>query len=94
MANAGLPLPVTLAQRLGLSQLVDRHVDPGRAPGRANTGDKMLTLVASALAGGDCIDDADVLRTGRTAGAIGCVVKCQGRRQNVPLGRSKTVPPG
>ena len=24
----------------------------------------MLTLVASALAGGDCIDDADVLRTG------------------------------
>ena len=27
------------------------------------------------LAGGDCIDDADVLRTGRTAGALGCVVK-------------------
>ena len=25
----------------------------------------MMTLVASALAGGDCIDDADVLRTGR-----------------------------
>ena len=24
----------------------------------------MMTLVASALAGGDCIDDADVLRTG------------------------------
>ena len=35
----------------------------------------MLTLVASALADGDCIDDADVLRTGGTAGAIGCVVK-------------------
>ena len=35
----------------------------------------MLTLVASVLAGGDCIDDADVLRTGRTAGALGCVVK-------------------
>ena len=34
-----------------------------------------MTLVASALAGGDCIDDADVLRTGRTAGALGCVVK-------------------
>ena len=75
VANAGLILPVTLAQRLGLSQLVDRHVDLGRAPGRANTGDKMMTLVASALAGGDCIDDADVLRTGGTAGVIGCVVK-------------------
>ena len=31
--------------------------------------------MASALAGGDCIDDADVLRRGGTAGAIGCVVK-------------------
>ena len=26
----------------------------------------MLTLVASALAGGDCIDDADALRAGGT----------------------------
>ena len=69
VANAGLILPVTLAQRLGFGELVDRHVDLGRAPGRANAGDKMLTLVASALAGGDCIDDADVLRTGGTASA-------------------------
>ena len=45
------------------------------APGRANTGDKMLTLVASALAGGDCIDAADALRAGGTVGVLGCVVK-------------------
>ena len=64
VANAGLLLPVTLAQHLGLRELVDHHLDLGNAPGRANPGDKMLTLVASALAGGDCIDDADVLRTG------------------------------
>ena len=70
VANAGLLLPVTLAQHLGLCELVDSHVDLRDAPGRANTGDKMLTLVASALAGGDCIDDADVLRTGGTTGAI------------------------
>ena len=75
VANAGLLLPVTLAQHLGLRELVDSHVDLGDAPGRANTGDKMLTLVASALAGGDCIDDADVLCTGGTTGAIGCAVK-------------------
>ncbi len=75
VANAGLIIPVTLAQHLGLGELVDRHVDLGRALGRANTGDKMLTLVASALAGGDCIDDADVLRSGGTAGVLGCVVK-------------------
>ena len=75
VANAGLLLPVTLAQHLGLRELVDHHVGLGDAPGRANTGDKMLTLVASALAGGDCIDDADVLRTGGTAQTLGCVVK-------------------
>ena len=75
VANAGLILPVTLAGRLGLSQLVDNHVDLGDAPGRANTGDKILTLVASALAGGDCIDDTDVLRASRTSSVLGCVVK-------------------
>ena len=45
--NARLILPATLALHLGLSQLVDRHLDLGRAPGRANTGDKIMTLVAS-----------------------------------------------
>ena len=64
VANAGLLLPATLAQHLGLGELVDHHLDLGGAPGRANTGDKMMTLVASALARGDCIDDADALRTG------------------------------
>ena len=73
--NTGLLLPDTLAQHLGLPQLVQQRLDLGNAPGRANTGDKIVTLVASALAGGDCIDDADVLRTGGTAGALGCVVK-------------------
>ena len=43
--------------------------------GRATTGDKMMTLVASALAGGDCIDDADALRTGGTACTLGGTVK-------------------
>ena len=67
VANAGLLLPATLARHLGLPELVRQGLDPGDAPGRANTSDKMMTLVASAPAGGDCIDDADVLRTGGTA---------------------------
>ena len=75
VANAGLILPATLALRLGLLELVQRRLDLCNAPGRANTGDKMLTLVASALAGGDCIDDADVLRTGGTARTLGGTVK-------------------
>ena len=75
VANAGLMLPATLARHLGLPHLVDRHLDLGRAPGRANTGDKLMTLVSSALADGDCIDDADALRSGGTASVIGSTVK-------------------
>ncbi len=75
VANAGLILPSTLALHLGLPQLVDRHLDLGHATGRANTGDKMMTLVASALAGGDCIDDADALRAGGTVCVLGSAVK-------------------
>ena len=75
VANAGLLLPASLALRLGLGELVDRHVDLGDAPGRANPGDKLMTLVASALAGGDCIDDAEALRSGSTGRVLGCVVK-------------------
>ena len=41
--NAGLLLPATLALHLGLSQLVQQRLDLGDAPGRANTGDKMMT---------------------------------------------------
>ena len=75
VANAGLLLPATLARHLGLPELVRQRLDLGDAPGRANTSDKMMTLVASALAGGDCIDDADVLRTGGTACTLGGTVK-------------------
>ena len=75
MANAGLILPVTLAHHLRLGELVKSCVDLGNAPGRANAGDKLLTLVASALAGGDCIDDADALRAGGTEQVLGCAVK-------------------
>ena len=73
VANAGLILPSTLALRL--PQLVGRRLDLGHATGRANTGDKMMTLVASALAGGDCINDADALRASGTARVLGFTAK-------------------
>src|SRR5450756_1122865 len=75
VADAGLLLPATLAAHLGLRELVETHLDLGQAAGRANVGDKLLTLVMSALAGGDCIDDADALRAGGTAGVLGFAVK-------------------
>jgi hypothetical protein len=75
VADAGLLLPATLAGHLGLRELVNEHLDLGRAAGRANIGDKLLTLVMSALAGGDCIDDADALRAGGTARVLGFATK-------------------
>jgi Transposase DDE domain group 1 len=71
VANAGLLLPATLAQRLGIEQEVDQLVDLGGRPGAHRPGRKVLTLVHAILAGADCIDDADVLRTGSTAEVLG-----------------------
>ena len=70
VADAGLLLPATLAAHLGLKDLVDEHLDLGDRPGRGNAGDKLLTLVMSALAGGDCIDDANALRAGVTEAVL------------------------
>ena len=70
----GLLLPATLARHLGLSQLVDQ-ADLGDAPGRPTHAARQLILPASALAGGDCIDDADALRCGGTGRVLGCAVK-------------------
>ncbi len=75
VADAGLLLPATLAANLGLKDLVDEHLNLGDRPGRANPGDKLLTLVMSALAGGDCIDDANALRAGGTERILGFSVK-------------------
>ena len=80
VTNAGLLLPATLAQHLGFSQLVQERLDLGNAPGRANTGDKVMTLVASALAGGDCIDAADALCTGGAA----CTLDGTGKAPSTP----------
>src|SRR5450759_3024158 len=75
VADAGLVLPATLAAHLGLKDLVDEHLDLGGRPGRAYVGEALLTLVMSALAGGDCIDDANALRAGGTERILGFSVK-------------------
>ena len=71
VADAGLLLPATLAVGLGLRELLDGCVDLGQAPGRANVGDKAMTLVHSALAGGSWIDDCDRLRAGQAGSVLG-----------------------
>jgi hypothetical protein len=71
VANAGLLLPATLAERLGIEQAADALIDLGERAGAHRPGRKLLTLVHAMLAGGDCIDDADLLRCGQTANVLG-----------------------
>jgi hypothetical protein len=71
LANAGLLLSATLAGRLGLERLVDETVRLGRRPGAFSPGRKVMTLVHSLLAGGDSIEDADVLRAGSSQAVLG-----------------------
>jgi hypothetical protein len=52
VANAGLVLPATLAQHLGLPALLRHHVRLGQVEGSANPGVKAMTAIASLLSGG------------------------------------------
>jgi hypothetical protein len=79
VANAGLALTATLAERLGVEAVVDELVDLGDRPGAHRPGRKVLTLLHAMVAGGDAIDDADVLRTGRTQEVLGHRVMAPGR---------------
>ena len=70
VANAGLLLPATLAAHLGLERAADELISLA-GPGRFRPGRKAMTLVHAMVAGGDCIDDVDVLRTGVSEGVVG-----------------------
>jgi hypothetical protein len=64
VANAGLILPATLAQRLGLPELLREHVHLGKVAGAANPNRKAITVIASLLAGSEHVDDINALRAG------------------------------
>jgi DDE family transposase len=71
VVNAGLVLAVTLGRRLGLEQLVDAAVRLGTRPGASRPGRKVLSLIHAMLLGADCIDDCEILRSGRTEAVLG-----------------------
>src|SRR5215211_1605437 len=71
VADAGIVLAATLAGRLGIEALVDARVDLGERAGAGNEGAKVMTLMSAMALGADCIDDCDVLRSGRTADVLG-----------------------
>ena len=69
VADAGLLLAGTVMSRLGLEALIDDAVRPGGSAG-SGAGRKVLSLVASMLVGGCCIDDAQRLRSGSAAAVL------------------------
>ena len=70
VADAGLLLAGTVMSRLGLEALIDDTVRLGGLAG-AGAGRKVLSLVASMLVGGRCIDDTDRLRSGASGAVLG-----------------------
>jgi len=72
VSNAGLLVTATLADRLGIEEVVNESVwlDP-RLPGAALPGRKVMSLVHGMLAGADSIDDMNVLRAGSTGLILG-----------------------
>jgi hypothetical protein len=72
VSDAGLLLTATLAERLGLEELVDESVWlPYGTAGAALPGRKVMTLVHGMIAGADSVDDMNVLRAGSTGQVLG-----------------------
>jgi hypothetical protein len=69
--NAGLLPAAVLAQRVDLAGLVDPSVR--LASEAANSGIKALTVIGWILAGGDPIEDTDLLRAGASRTLFGQV---------------------
>ena len=70
VADGGLLLTGTVMHRLGLEAMVDETVRlDGRVAG-SGSGRKVLTLVASMLVGGRCIDDVERLRAGASQAVL------------------------
>jgi hypothetical protein len=72
ISDAGLLIASTLADRLGLEELVNESVWlEYRTPGASMPGRKVMSLVHGMLAGADSIDDMNLLRSGSTGLILG-----------------------
>src|SRR5271168_1926165 len=72
VSDAGVMLVATVAERLGIEALAGGLVRlRSERPGAANTGRKVMALIYAMVLGADSIDDADVLRAGRTRRLLG-----------------------
>jgi hypothetical protein len=71
IGDAGLVICATLAERLGLEELVNESVSLGQVPGAARPGAKVMTLIHGMLAGADRIEQMNLLRAGSTQMILG-----------------------
>ena len=73
---AGLVALLELAEQTGLSRLLDEHIRFGCErvkSGAANPTPKLTSIIAGMAAGGDSIDDLDVVRSGGMKQLFGAV---------------------
>jgi hypothetical protein len=79
VSHAGLVPVLELAERAGLSQLLDQHVrftDERVKSGAANPTPKLTSIIAGMAAGADSIDDLDLIRSGGMKKVFGGVYAC------------------
>lgn len=77
-ALAGLPLYLELARVLGLRELVERHLPASETSQGWSAADVVTTLVLLNLAGGDCVQDLDLLRRDEGFVKLTRAVACAG----------------
>src|SRR5260370_14354775 len=73
VSSAGLVPVLKLAEQTGLSRLIGEHVDlPSTRvkSGAVNPAGKLTSIIGAMACGADSIDDANVLRAGRTPPAF------------------------
>jgi hypothetical protein len=79
VSHAGLIPVLELAERAGLSDLLDTHVrfaDERVRSGAANPAPKLTSIIAGMAAGADSIDDLDLIRSGGMGKVFGGVYAC------------------
>ncbi len=72
VSDAGIALVATLAERLGIEALAQSFVRLRlELPGAQSAGRKVMALIYAMALGADSIDDAELLRAGRTRRLLG-----------------------
>ena len=79
MPSAGLMIPLKIADRFKIREVVNTLVSGRDRKQRPNSGDKTLSLVAVLLAGGDFLSDVNLLRAGATLERLGLKVFSESR---------------